>query len=71
VTWANSHVLQAVRAAGAPYAWGRHLGFLLDGFRADRAHPLSEPPLSPRQVYRAMLILGRRPAGTTNQHHHR
>jgi len=67
VTWANSRVLQAVRAAGAPNAWRRHLGFLLDGFRADRAHPLPEPPLSPRQVYRAMLVLGRRSAGTTNQ----
>ena len=67
VTWANSRVLQAVRAAGAPDAWRRHLGFLLDGFRADRAHPLPEPPLSPRQVYRAMLVLGRRSAGTTNQ----
>ena len=68
VTWANSRVLQAVRAAGAPDAWRRHLGFLLDGFRADRAHPLPEPPLSPRQVYRAMLVLGRRSAGITNQH---
>jgi AcrR family transcriptional regulator len=68
VTWANSRILQAVRAAGAPDAWRRHLGFLLDGFRADRAHPLPEPPLTPRQVYRAMLVLGRRSAGTTNQH---
>jgi AcrR family transcriptional regulator len=67
VTWANSRVLQAVRAAGAPDAWRRHLGFLLDGFRADRAHPLPEPPLSPRQVYRAMLTLGRRSAGSTDQ----
>jgi AcrR family transcriptional regulator len=67
VTWANSRILQAVRAAGAPGAWRRHLGFLLDGFRADRAHPLPEPPLAPRQVYRAMLTLGRRSAGTTHQ----
>jgi len=68
VTWANTRVLQAVRAAGAPDAWRRHLGFLLDGFRADRAHPLPEPPLAPRQVYRAMLVLGRRSAGTADQH---
>jgi hypothetical protein len=40
---------------------------LLDGFRADRAHPLPVPPLSPRQVHRAMLTLGRRSAGTTDQ----
>jgi AcrR family transcriptional regulator len=63
VAWANARVLQGVRAAGAPEAWRRHLGFLLDGFRAERAHPLPEPPLSPRQVYRAMLTLGRRSAG--------
>jgi AcrR family transcriptional regulator len=63
VTWANTRILQAGRAAGAPNAWRRHLSFLLDGFRADRAHPLPQPPLSPRQVHRAMLTLGRRSAG--------
>jgi AcrR family transcriptional regulator len=68
VTWANARILPAVDAAGAPNAWRRHLGFLLDGFRADRASPLPEPPLAPRQVYRAMLVLGRRSAGTTDQH---
>jgi hypothetical protein len=68
VTWANARVLQAVRAAGAPDAWRRHLGFLLDGFRADRATPLPEAPLAPRQVYRAMLVLGRRSAVTTGQY---
>jgi hypothetical protein len=68
VTWANARVPQAVRAAGAPDAWRRHLGFLLDGFRADRATPLPEAPLSPRQVYRAMLVLGRRSAGITGQY---
>ena len=68
VTSANSRILPAVRAVAAPDAWRHHLGFLLDGFRADRAHPLPEPPLAPRQVYRAMLVLGRRSAGTTNQH---
>jgi AcrR family transcriptional regulator len=66
VTWANTRILPASRAAGAPDAWRRHLGFLLDGFRADRAHPLPQPPLSPRQVHRAMLTLGRRSAGDTH-----
>jgi len=66
VTWANTRILQAVRAAGAPDAWRRHLGLLLDGFRAERAAPLPEPPLSPRQVHRAMLVLGRRSAGETH-----
>ena len=68
VTWANARILQASQAAGASDAWRRHLGFLLDGFRAERATPLPEPPLSPRQVYRAMLVLGRRSAGTADQH---
>jgi AcrR family transcriptional regulator len=66
VTWANARILQAGRAAGAPDAWQRHLGFLLDGFRAERAHPLPQPPLSPRQVHRAMVTLGRRSAGDTH-----
>ena len=39
---------------------------LLDGFRAERAHPLPHPPLSPRQVHRAMVTLGRRSAGDTH-----
>jgi AcrR family transcriptional regulator len=68
VTWANTRILEAGRAAGAPDAWRRHLGLLLDGFRAERAHPLPRPPLSPRQVYRAMLVLGRRSAGGSDQH---
>jgi AcrR family transcriptional regulator len=63
VTWANTRILQAGRAGGAPDAWRRHLAFLLDGFRADRAHPLPRPPMSPPQVHRAMLTLGRRSAG--------
>jgi hypothetical protein len=40
LNWANARIMQAARAAGAPDAWRRHLGFLLDGFRAERAHPL-------------------------------
>jgi AcrR family transcriptional regulator len=63
LNWANARILPAVRAAGAPDAWRRHLGLLLDGFRAERAHPLPAPPLSPRQVHRAMVTLGRRSAG--------
>jgi AcrR family transcriptional regulator len=66
LNWANTRILPAVRAAGAPDAWRRHLGLVLDGFRAERAHPLPEPPLSPRQVHRAMVTLGRRSAGDTH-----
>ena len=67
LTWANTRILEAGRAAGVPDAWRRHLGLLLDGFRAERAHPLPQPPLSPRQVYRAMLTLGRRSTGDTHE----
>jgi AcrR family transcriptional regulator len=63
VSWANTRILPACQAAGVPDAWRRHLGLLLDGFRADRAHPLSQPALAARQVHRAMLTLGRRSAG--------
>ena len=66
LNWGNTRILPAVRAAGAPDAWRRHLGLLLDGFRAERAHPLPKPPLSPRQVHRAMVTLGRRSAGDTH-----
>ena len=63
LNWANTRILPAVRAAGAPDAWRRPLGLLLDGLRAERAHPLPHPPLSPQQVHRAMVTLGRRSAG--------
>jgi hypothetical protein len=63
LTWGNARILPAVRAAGAPEAWRRYLGLLLDGFRADRASPLPQPPLSPQQVHRAMVTLGRPSAG--------
>ena len=66
LNWANTRILPAVRAAGAPDAWRRYLGLLLDGFRAERAHPLPLPPLSPRQVHRAMVTLGRRSTGDTH-----
>ena len=63
VTLEDLAFLPAVRAAGAPGAWRRPLGLWLDGLRAERAHPLAHPPLSPRQVHRAMVTLGRRSAG--------
>ena len=66
LNWANTRILPAVRAAGAPDAWRRPLGLLLDGLRAERAHPLPRPPLSPRQVHRAMVTLGRRSTGDTH-----
>jgi AcrR family transcriptional regulator len=62
LTWANARI-QAATAGIAPDAWRRHLGLLLDGFRASAAHPLPEPPMTHEQVYRAMLGLGDRCTG--------
>jgi AcrR family transcriptional regulator len=55
--WSHSSVTAATRAV-APRAWRRQLGLMLDAFRAERAHPLPEPPLKPEEVRRAMLALG-------------
>jgi AcrR family transcriptional regulator len=35
----------------APQLWRRHLALMLDGFRAEGAHPLPEPPLAPGQTH--------------------
>jgi AcrR family transcriptional regulator len=56
VIWSQAGIIQATRNV-APRAWRRHLHLMLDGFRADCAHPLPEPPLAPRQVDEAMIII--------------
>jgi len=50
VIWGISRTVEAT-AEVAPMLWRRHLGLLLDGFRAEGAHPLPEPPLSPGQTH--------------------
>jgi hypothetical protein len=55
--WSQARIIQATRAI-APNAWRRHLALMLDAFRAERAHPLPEPPMTPREVERAMTTLG-------------
>ncbi|MEV6986452.1 TetR/AcrR family transcriptional regulator [Sphaerisporangium sp. NPDC051017] len=57
VVWAHTRITEATSAV-CPSAWRRHLGLMLDAFRADRAHPLPEPPMRPDQVYKAMVDLG-------------
>jgi len=57
VIWSHSRIIEATDGI-APHAWRRHLYLMLDGFRAESAHPLPEPPLTPEQLYRAMLRLG-------------
>jgi AcrR family transcriptional regulator len=54
--WASTRITEATCSV-APRAWRRHLGLMLDGFRADGAHALPEPPLRPRQVHEAMRVL--------------
>jgi len=46
VVWGISRTIE-LTADTAPDAWRRHLGLLLDGFRADAAHPLPVAPLQP------------------------
>lgn len=51
VIWGISRTVEATGDI-APRLWRRHLALLLDGFRAQCAHPLPEPPLAPGQAHR-------------------
>ena len=57
VLWSTTKIIDAT-AKTAPNAWKRHLGFMLDGFRASAAHPLPVPPLHQDEVAEAMRTLG-------------
>ena len=52
VIWGISRTVE-MTAGFAPRLWRRHLALLLDGFRAEGAHPLPEPPLRPEQGHPA------------------
>jgi hypothetical protein len=52
VVLGSSATIEAT-AAIAPELWRRHLGLLLDGFRAAAAHPLPVPPLAAGRAHRA------------------
>ena len=54
--WSNGRITSATVAA-APNAWRRHLHLTLDAYRADRAHPIPEPPMTDEQLYQAMVDL--------------
>ncbi|MER6442668.1 hypothetical protein ABT275_41120, partial [Streptomyces sp. NPDC001185] len=49
-------IIQATRTV-APRAWRRHLHLMLDGFRAQGAHPLPEPPLTSEQADETLIAL--------------
>ncbi|CAN5175949.1 TetR/AcrR family transcriptional regulator [soil metagenome] len=54
--WSNGRMIDATSAT-APDAWRRQLHLMLDAYRADRAHPLPEPPMTEKQLYDAMVRL--------------
>ncbi|MFE9629066.1 TetR/AcrR family transcriptional regulator [Streptomyces sp. NPDC006527] len=56
VAWSLEGIIQATRTV-APSAWRRHLYLMLDAFRAECAHELPEPPLSPEQVDQTIAAL--------------
>jgi AcrR family transcriptional regulator len=54
--WSNGRMIDATSTT-APHAWRRHLFLMLDAYRAERAHPLPEPPMTDNQLYDAMVHL--------------
>jgi AcrR family transcriptional regulator len=56
--WSNGRIIDAT-SAKAPTAWRRQLHLMLDSYRADRAHPIPEPPMTDEQLYDAMVQLSK------------
>jgi AcrR family transcriptional regulator len=54
--WSSGRMIDATSTT-APHAWRRHLYLMLDAYRAERAHPLPEPPMTEKQLYDAMVHL--------------
>ena len=54
--WSNGRIIDATSVT-APLAWRRQLHLMLDAYRADRAHPIPEPPMTDAQLYDAMVQL--------------
>ena len=54
--WSNGRIIDATSAT-APMAWRRQLHLMLDAYRAERAHPIPEPPMTSDQLYDAMVHL--------------
>jgi AcrR family transcriptional regulator len=54
--WSNGRMIDATSTA-APNAWRRPLYLMLDAYRAERAHPIPEPPMTEKQLYNAMIHL--------------
>jgi AcrR family transcriptional regulator len=56
--WSNGRMMDATSTT-APNEWRRHLFLMLDAYRAERAHPIPEPPMTQDQLYDAMVHLGK------------
>ena len=56
--WSNGRMIDATSAT-APNAWRRQLHLMLDAYRAGRAHPIPEPPMTEKQLYDAMVRLSK------------
>lgn len=54
--WSTGRIMDATSAT-APNAWRRQLFLALDAYRAERAHPIPEPPMTEQQLYDAMVHL--------------
>jgi len=54
--WSNGRMIDATSST-APTAWRRQLHLMLDAYRAERAHPIPEPPMTDEQLYAAMVQL--------------
>ncbi|MES2171707.1 MAG: helix-turn-helix domain-containing protein [Actinomycetota bacterium] len=56
--WSIGRMMDATSTT-APGEWRRHVYLMLDAYRAERAHPIPEPPMTREQLYDAMVHLGR------------
>jgi AcrR family transcriptional regulator len=54
--WSNGRMIDATSTT-APNAWRRYLYLMLDAYRAERAHPIPEPPMTEEELYDAMVHL--------------
>jgi AcrR family transcriptional regulator len=54
--WSLGPIIDATSTT-VPDAWRRNLHLMLDAYRADRAHPIPEPPMTDKQLYDAMVHL--------------
>ena len=54
--WSAGRIIEATSAT-APNAWRRYLYLMLDAYRAERAHPNPEPPMTYKQLYDGMVHL--------------